>query len=176
MHEDDNTVMRFVLPEPNTRWRQVWIGKAPAQLAGGSNGRETKIFDAATDAIEAAAVGVIDPHDPNSALNQERLSRGSRTMGWNPESAIDQFARGEHSAGAAIESVAAEVLCLSGQKICGIRPVKLNRPVHRSPLSPAAVQPAGGLRKWVTRVGGHCSLTRGSTFGAIEKGCRPSSK
>jgi predicted secreted Zn-dependent protease len=63
------------------------------------------IFDAATYAMEALAVGLVDPHDANAALDRKRLSRRLGTMRRNMESAVDKFPWGEHSFGATVESI-----------------------------------------------------------------------
>jgi hypothetical protein len=65
------------------------------------------IFDVATYAMEASTVGLVDPYDANSALDRQHPSRRLAAMRRNLESTVDQFPWGEHSFGAAVESIAA---------------------------------------------------------------------
>jgi len=64
------------------------------------------IFDLATYAMEALAVGFVDPYDANSALDQQHLSWRLGTMRRNLESTVDEFAWGKHSFRTAVESIA----------------------------------------------------------------------
>jgi hypothetical protein len=63
------------------------------------------IFDAAAQAAEALAIGLVNPHDANFAPDCERLSRPLGTMRRNMESAVDELSWGEHRFGTAIESI-----------------------------------------------------------------------
>lgn len=134
------------------------------------------IFDAASYAIKALAVGLLDAHNANPAIDQKRPSRAPGIMRRDLEDAIDEFPCSEPSLGTAEESVTAQVLCLGGQKISGIRPMELNRPMHASPLAPAAIRSVWRNRKLVDMVGTHSAVNRGCTFAAIEKGRRLSPK
>jgi hypothetical protein len=56
--------------------------------------------------MEALAVGLIDAHDANSALDWQHPSRRLGTMRRNLESTVDEFAWGKHSFRTAVESIA----------------------------------------------------------------------
>lgn len=72
------------------------------------------IFDAATYAAEALAVGLVDPYNAHFAPDRERFSRRSGTMRRNPERAVHEFPWGENSLRTAVEPITAQVLGLSG--------------------------------------------------------------
>jgi hypothetical protein len=61
----------------------------------------------ATYAMEAVAVGLVDAHDANPALDRQHPARRLAAMRRNVESAVDQFPGGEHCSRAAVESIAA---------------------------------------------------------------------
>jgi hypothetical protein len=56
--------------------------------------------------MEALAVGLIDAHDANSALDRQHPCRRLGTMRRNLESTVDEFAWGKHSFRTAVESIA----------------------------------------------------------------------
>ncbi|MGA2274919.1 MAG: hypothetical protein ABSH00_15285 [Bryobacteraceae bacterium] len=64
------------------------------------------IFDLATYAMEALAVGFVDPYDANSALDQQHLSWRLGTMRRDLESTFDEFPWNERSFGTTVESIA----------------------------------------------------------------------
>ena len=60
------------------------------------------IFDAATYATEALAIGLADPHDAHFAPDRERLSRRLGTVRRNLERAVDEFPWSEDSLGTTV--------------------------------------------------------------------------
>ena len=63
------------------------------------------VFDVAAYAMEALAVGFVDPYDANPALDRQHPSRRLAAMRRNLESAVEQFPWGEHSFRTAVESI-----------------------------------------------------------------------
>jgi hypothetical protein len=63
------------------------------------------IDDVTAYAMEASAVGPVDPYDANPALDRQHPSRRLAAMRRNLESAVEQFPWGEHSFRTAVESI-----------------------------------------------------------------------
>ncbi len=97
------------------------------------------IVDVATYSMAALAVGFVDAHDADPAFDGKHPFQRLGTARRNLESAVDDFARGEFSLQAAVESIAAQVLGLGHQEIGMPRPMELNLPIHGRPVAPAAI-------------------------------------
>ncbi len=62
------------------------------------------IFDVASYAMQALAVGLVDPHNANFALDRQHPPRRLAAMRRNLESTVNQFPLCEHGFRTAVES------------------------------------------------------------------------